>query len=221
MKENARYQRRRAGLVAELQQKGITDERVLHAIAAVPRHRFVEDAFVNRAYNDEALPIGLNQTISQPYTVAFQTQLLDVQPGDRILEIGTGSGFQAAVLCELGARVFSIERHRALYTRTKALLHTLGYRVQTRCGDGTLGWASYAPFDGIIVTAGAADVPPALLDQLRRPDGNHRGGSLVIPVGNKKGQYMNCLTCTGPDTFARETFQSFRFVPLVGEGGME
>lgn len=207
--------------MAELRDKGITNERVLRAIAAVPRHLFVEPALANRAYNDEALPIGMNQTISQPYTVAFQTLLLGVRPDDRILEVGTGSGFQAAVLCELGAHVFSIERHRPLYLRTKTLLHELGYRVQTRCGDGTLGWPSYAPFDGIIVTAGAADVPPALLDQLRRPDETHAGGRLVIPVGDESGQYMTRLTCTGPDSFERETFQSFRFVPLYGEGGME
>jgi protein-L-isoaspartate(D-aspartate) O-methyltransferase len=215
------YRRRRAALVEDLRQKGIDDERVLQAIGAVPRHRFVEAGFRARAYRDEALPIGLQQTISQPFTVAYQTSLLDVQRGDRILEVGTGSGYQAAVLCELGARVFSVERHRALLDRTKELLDDLGYRVVTRHGDGSKGWPSYAPFDGIVVTAGASEPPDALLEQLRCPDDDHRAGRLVIPVGDDRGQVMTRFMRTGPEAFERETFHTFRFVPLVGEGGMD
>lgn len=214
------YRRRRAALADALRRKGIEDERVLEAIQAVPRHRFVEPALRARAYRDEALPIGLKQTISQPFTVAYQTTLLDVRPGDRILEVGTGSGYQAAVLCEMGARVFSIERHRPLLERTQKLLDDLGYRVVTRHGDGSQGWAAYAPFDGIVVTAGASEPPDALLDQLRLPDDDHRAGRLVIPIGDERGQVMTRIVRVGEATFEREEFHTFRFVPLVGEGGM-
>lgn len=221
MPEPRTFHRRRAALVEELRQKGIRNERVLSAIEAVPRHRFVEPALQARAYRDEALPIGLKQTISQPFTVAYQTMLLNPVPGERVLEIGTGSGYQAAVLCELGARVFSIERHEALWRRTSALLRELGYRVVTRHGDGTLGWPAYAPFDAILVTAGAGDVPPALLDQLRRPRTGRPGGRLIIPVGDAEGQVMMRITCTGPNSFEREALHTFRFVPLIGEGFSE
>ncbi|NBB86436.1 MAG: protein-L-isoaspartate(D-aspartate) O-methyltransferase [Bacteroidetes bacterium] len=220
MSRSRTFHRRRAALVDDLRQKGIDDERVLEAIGAVPRHRFVEPALRARAYRDEALPIGMKQTISQPFTVAYQTTLLDVQPDERILEVGTGSGYQAAVLCELGARVFSIERHRPLLERTKQLLDDLGYRIVTRHGDGSQGWPSYAPFDGIVVTAGASEPPEALLEQLRCPDDDHRAGRLVIPIGDDRGQVMTRITRTGPEAFERETFHTFRFVPLVGEGGM-
>lgn len=215
------YSRQRAALVELLREKGIADERVLRAIGAVPRHEFVEPALRHRAYKDEALPIGLKQTISQPFTVAYQTALLGVREGDRVLEIGTGSGYQAAVLCELGARVFSVERHAALLERTNVLLDRLGYRVRTRHGDGTLGWSALAPFDGIVVTAGGTAVPDPLLDQLRVPDeGAARpGGRLVIPVGDAEKQTMLRLTRTGPTTLHREEFLDFRFVPLVAEDG--
>ena len=213
------YDRQRAALVNLLREKGITDERVLRAVGAVPRHAFVEDAFVHRAYKDEALPIGLKQTISQPFTVAYQSMLLDVQDGDKILEVGTGSGYQAAVLCELGARVFSIERHAPLLDRTNGLLDDAGYRVRTRHGDGTLGWPALAPFDGIVVTAGGTEVPDTLLDQLRLPEEVKRGGRLVIPVGGAEKQTMLRFTRTGPDTIEREEFMDFRFVPLVAEDG--
>lgn len=215
------YRRRRAALADDLRRKGIEDERVLAAIQAVPRHRFVEPALQARAYRDEALPIGLKQTISQPFTVAYQTTLLGVQPDDRILEVGTGSGYQAAVLCEMGARVFSIERHRPLLERTQKLLDDLGYRVVTRHGDGSQGWAAYAPFDGIVVTAGASEPPDALLDQLRIPDDDHRPGRLVIPIGDERGQVMTRIVRVAEETFEREEFHTFRFVPLVGEGGMD
>src|SRR5690606_24027914 len=188
------------------------------ALAAVPRHAFVEPAFRNRAYEDVALPIGLDQTISQPFTVAYQTVLLGPQPGEKILEVGTGSGYQAAVLAELGARVFSVERHRDLLERTNALLQSLGYRVRTRLGDGTRGWPALAPFDGIIVTAGGRPVPEPLLDQLREPTADRPGGRLVLPVGDEEGQRMLRITRTGAERFREEAFAEFRFVPLVGGG---
>ena len=213
------FHRRRQRLVDQLRERGIQDERVLEAIGRVPRHRFVQPAFRSRAYADEALPIGMNQTISQPFTVAYQTSLLDVRPSDRVLEVGTGSGYQAAVLCEMGARVFSIERHEPLLERTKARLKTLGYRVVAKHGDGTNGWPAFAPYDGIVVTAAAPSVPDALLEQLRVPGDTHSGGRLVIPVGSESGQQMNRIrrTGTGPHDYEREDFHSFRFVPLVSD----
>jgi len=216
------YDRQRRALVDQLREKGITDERVLAAIGAVPRHEFVDPALRHRAYKDEALPIGLKQTISQPFTVAYQTALLGVRRGDKVLEVGTGSGYQAAVLCELGARVFSIERHEALLQRTRELLDRLGYRVLTRAGDGTLGWSAPAPYDGIVVTAGGTEVPEPLLEQLRAPDDGREdagGGRLVIPVGDAEKQTMLRITRTGSDTYHREEFMDFRFVPLVAEDG--
>jgi protein-L-isoaspartate(D-aspartate) O-methyltransferase len=212
------FRRRRARLVQTLRERGIQDDRVLAAIGSVPRHEFVEPAFRSRAYADEALPIGMDQTISQPFTVAYQTSLLEVEPNDRILEVGTGSGYQAAVLCEMGARVFSVERHEALLERTQALLDDLGYDVRTRHGDGTQGWVAFAPYDGIVVTAAAPEIPEPLLRQLREPDGG-RGGRLVIPVGGRSGQTMVRVTRTGggPHDYDREAFHSFRFVPLVQE----
>ena len=213
------FRRRRERLVQQLRDRGITDDRVLAAIGAVPRHKFVEPAFQSRAYADEALPIGMDQTISQPFTVAYQTALLEVEPHDRILEVGTGSGYQAAVLCEMEARVFSIERHEALFRRTRTLLNDLGYDVRTRHGDGTKGWPAFAPYDGIVVTAAAPDIPDALLHQLREPDDGHDGGRLIIPVGGRGGQTMTRITRTGsgPHDYEREEFHNFRFVPLVDE----
>lgn len=206
------YSTRRKALVKHLRERGITNERVLRAIEAVPRHAFVEPAFQERAYEDEALPIGNNQTISQPFTVAYQTSLLDPQPGERILEIGTGSGYQAAVLCEMEAQVFSVERHRALLQRAKRKLQGLGYRVRTRHADGTQGWPGMSPYHGIIVTAGAESVPDPLLGQLR-PD----RGRLVIPVGKQGAHIMQRIVRTDEDTYERESFDAFRFVPLVDE----
>lgn len=210
------FRRRRRRLVQELRERGIGDERVLAAIGTVPRHEFVEPAFRPRAYADEALPIGMDQTISQPYTVAYQTMLLQIDPQDRVLEIGTGSGYQAAVLCEMGARVFSIERHEALLDRTRGLLNQLGYDVRLRHGDGTKGWPAFAPYDGIVVTAAAPRIPDPLLQQLRVPNGT-RGGRLVIPVGGRGGQTMIRITRTGngPHDYSQEDFHNFRFVPLV------
>ena len=215
------HRRRREQLVETLRSRGIHDERVLSAIGAVPRHAFVDPALRDRAYADEALPIGLNQTISQPFTVAYQTSLLGVQPGDRILEVGTGSGYQAAVLYELDARVFSIERHEDLLARARRLLDDLGYDVRMRHGDGTRGWPAFASYDGIVVTAAAPEAPDPLLRQLREPsEGKAReGGILVIPIGGSGGQTMTRITRTGtgPHDYEREEFHSFRFVPLVSE----
>ena len=212
------YARQRAALVEVLREKGIEDERVLAALAAVPRHRFIKDTSLHgQAYDDVALPIGLKQTISQPFTVAYQTVLLGPQPGEKVLEVGTGSGYQAAILAEMGARVFSVERHRELLERTNALLHALGYRVRTRHGDGTRGWPAVAPFDGIIVTAGGRAVPDPLLDQLRLPDDSRAGGRLIIPIGDREGQRMLRITRLGPERFREEAFAEFRFVPLVSD----
>ncbi len=211
-----RFHRRRQRLVDQLRERGIDDERVLEAIGSVPRHKFVAPAFKSRAYADEALPIGMDQTISQPFTVAYETSLLAVEPNDRVLEVGTGSGYQAAVLCEMGARVFSIERHKPLLERSAKLLDDLGYPVRTRHGDGTKGWPAFAPYDGIVVTAAAPEVPDPLLEQLREPN-EHRGGRLVIPVGGSGGQRMTRIHRTGPGVhdYEHEEFHSFRFVPLV------
>jgi len=223
--DERKYQHRRERLAETLRERGIHDERVLSAIGTVPRHAFVDPALRDRAYADEALPIGLNQTISQPFTVAYQTSLLEVQPEDRILEVGTGSGYQAAVLCEMGVRVFSIERHEDLLQRARSVLDDLGYDVRTRHADGTNGWPAFAPYDGIVVTAGAPEIPDSLLTQLREPsvDGERGGGRLIIPIGGRGGQTMTRVTRTGsgPHDYEREEFHSFRFVPLVSGGEEE
>ncbi len=200
-------------LLDELKRKGITDSAVLKAVSSINRHEFVDSALASRAYEDTALPIDMGQTISQPYTVAFQTQLLEVEKGSKILEIGTGSGYQCAVLLELGASVYTIERHRFLYNRAKDLLQKLGYRAEFKCGDGTEGWSAYAPYDGIVVTAGAPVVPAALMEQLSV------GGRLVIPVGNDERQAMHRITCIGDNEFEEEVFDDFKFVPLIGRDG--
>jgi len=216
MTEDWKFQRRRSRLVDELREKGIEDEKVLGAISRVQRHQFVEQAFLPRAYHDEALPIGMKQTISQPFTVAYQSQILAPKPGERILEIGTGSGYQAAVLCEMGANVYTIERIRQLYERTSVSLRKLGYAANCRFSDGMIGWETMAPFDGIIVTAGAIDVPDSLLKQLKMPEGMNPGGRLVIPVGNRDEQMMNYIVRMGEDEFDRVETEAFRFVPLLG-----
>lgn len=207
------YRGKRQELVQLLQEKGISDPGVLQAVATVPRHMFIDTALHKRAYEDTALPIGMKQTISQPYTVARQTELLDVHKDDKILEIGTGSGYQAAILCELGAHVHTVERHDYLYQHAKSLLHTLGYRVRAKCGDGTEGWSAYSPYDGIVVTAGAPVVPEALIKQL------NIGGRLVIPVGDQHVQTMLRITRTGETDYIEEEFADFQFVPLIGREG--
>lgn len=199
----------RKKLVESLRKKGITDERVLAAMEVVPRHFFLDSALAHLAYEDQALPIACEQTISQPYTVAFQTQLLQVEKRQRILEVGTGSGYQAAILGALGARVFTIERHKALYEQAKKLLAAMKFR-NIRCywGDGYKGLPEFAPFDRIIVTAAAEEVPQPLLEQLKP------GGFLVIPVGEPT-QKMLRITRNEDGTFTKEDFGFFRFVPFL------
>ncbi len=205
----------RQRLVDGLRREGITDEAVLAAINAVPRHAFVESAFAEKAYLDIPLPIGAEQTISQPYTVGYMTQALGLQPGGRVLEVGTGSGYQAAVLHALGAQVYSIERVPELYHRTQKLLRALGYTVRLRLGDGTLGWPTHAPYQGIIVTAGGPAIPPALREQLAI------GGRLVMPVGDRDVQQLIELTRLTETDYIQRTHPNFRFVPLIGKAGWE
>ncbi len=199
----------RKKLVEELRQKGIQDERVLEAIGKVPRHAFMDSSFIKYSYRDKAFPIGSGQTISQPYTVAFQTQLLDIQPFDKVLEIGTGSGYQAAVLLEMGARVFTVERQKELYAKAIQLLPRLGYKPNFFFSDGTLGLPAYAPFDKIIVTAAADEIPPQLLQQLKI------GGRLVIPLGTKNIQQMILIEKFSENEFKKSSHGNFIFVPLL------
>lgn len=204
----------RKELVEELRRKGIEDDLLLKAISRIPRERFVDPAFAQIAYEDSAFPIGEMQTISQPYTVAFMTQALKLKKGEKVLEIGTGSGYQAAVLAEMGCRVFTIERHTALLATARKRLDALGYdRVLSRVGDGTRGWNDYAPFDAIVVTAGAPDVPESLTKQLS-PD----GGRLIIPVGGQEMQRMYLITRNGEE-LSGEELPEFKFVPLIGKEG--
>lgn len=202
----------RKQLVAEIREKGITDEKVLKALETVPRHLFLESSFLEFAYKDTAFQIGAGQTISQPYTVAFQSMLLDVKKGDKILEIGTGSGYQTCILLELGAKVFTIERQKTLYEKTSKFLPELGYpHVKFFYGDGYLGLPKFAPFDKIIVTAGAPFIPPALTEQLKT------GGIMVIPVGEGANQEMTTVLKTAPGKTIITEHGLFRFVPLLGD----
>lgn len=203
----------RRQLVKTVKAQGIKDERVLAAIGKIPRHFFFENALVEHAYEDKAFPIGSGQTISQPYTVAFQSELLQIKPGDKVLEIGTGSGYQAIVLLELGADVYTIEYQKTLYEHTKSFLPKMGYKPHFFYGDGSQGLSRFAPYDKIIVTAGAPTVPNALIDQLKV------GGCLVIPVGNQKTQQMMRITKTGESKIKSEVFNDFKFVPLLGDDG--
>ena len=209
--DNYREQGARKKLVEELRKKGIEDERVLKAIGKVQRHYFFDETFWNQAYKDIAFPIGEEQTISQPYTVAYQSQLLNVKPGEKVLEIGTGSGYQTCILLELGAKVYTIERQENLFARTIKVLPYLGYNPEFCLGDGSRGIAEHAPFDKIIVTAGAPTVPDVLLKQL------NIGGILVIPVGDAKTQRMVTVLKTGENDYEKIILDTFRFVPLVGD----
>lgn len=211
IQDNFRHKGKRQQLVKTVKKKGITDKAVLEAIGKIPRHLFMDSSFEDHAYQDKAFPIAADQTISQPYTVAFQTEKLEIEKGDKVLEIGTGSGYQTAVLCELGAKVFSIERQRELYRKTKMFLNKIGYRPKhLSFGDGYKGMPDYAPFDKIIVTAGAPYVPNDLLGQLKV------GGKMVIPVGDDV-QTMILFIRKSPKEFDKTEFGQFRFVPLLGD----
>jgi len=195
-----------------LRDRGISDVRLQRAMLVVPRHLFVPEPFTSRSYEDSALPIGKGQTISQPYTVAFMTQALGIKEGDKILEVGTGSGYQAAILAEMGARVFTIERNLDLLASARKILEKLNYRIASKGGDGTVGWNEFAPFDGIIVTAGAPSIPQPLLHQLTQ------GGKLVIPVGDLEMQTLIVCIRQG-ERFDRKEIEGFKFVPLIGKMG--
>jgi protein-L-isoaspartate(D-aspartate) O-methyltransferase len=200
---------KRKNLVAELRQKGISDEDVLRAIDAVPRHVFMDPAFLIHAYVDKAFPLSAGQTISQPYTVAVQTSLLRVKKRDKILEIGTGSGYQAAILAEMGAKVYTIERFRELFVKAQRTLTSLGYTADFFYGDGYVGKPQYGPFDGIIITAAAAEIPQTLLHQLKT------GGRLVVPLGSSCSQIMTVVERTGSDSFEYTEHGNFIFVPML------
>lgn len=200
---------KRKKLVDEIRAKGIYDENVLEAMNKVPRHVFMDRAFLNHAYQDKAFPISSGQTISQPYTVAFQTQLLQVKKRSKILEIGTGSGYQAAVLLEMGARVYSIERHRDLYQKARKMLTELKYEGHFFFGDGYLGKPQYGPYDGILLTAGADEIPETLLSQLAI------GGRLVAPVGDRSTQVMTMVERKGEYEYEKTTHGYFSFVPML------
>ena len=209
IEDNFRHQGMRKKLVAEIRQKGISDERVLDAIGSIPRHLFMDTGFLQFAYIDKAFPISAGQTISQPYTVAFQTESLQLKKFDKVLEVGTGSGYQAAVLCKMGATVYTIERQRALYDFARNFLPTLGFRPQFFFGDGYLGLPTYGPFDKIIVTAGASFVPEPLKVQLKI------GGIMVIPVGTNDLQIMKIITRISESDYTVEDKGGFVFVPLL------
>jgi protein-L-isoaspartate(D-aspartate) O-methyltransferase len=212
VKGDLKYVRKRKELIEVIREKGIDDEAVLAAIEKVERHKFIPDTALHiHAYEDKAFPIGAGQTISQPYTVAFQTQLLEIKPDDKVLEIGTGSGYQAAVLAELGADVYSIERQKSLYDRTSPLLKSMGYtKMKLYYGDGYKGKAVFAPYDKIIVTAAAPEIPEALLQQLKV------GGFLVIPVDNQEGtQDMLRIVKISETEFETQRFHKFSFVPML------
>lgn len=209
MKNTDKHQGLRNQLVKLLKEKGITDGAVLSAINTIPRHLFIDSSFENFAYQDKAFPIDAEQTISQPYTVAFQSQLLEVKRGQKILEIGTGSGYQTAVLCLMGANVYSVERQVKLFKKTVNLLPKLGIRPKhLSFGDGYKGLPEHAPFDGIIVTAGAPIIPQALMAQLKI------GGKLVIPLGEET-QIMTLLIRKNETQFEKHEFGDFKFVPLL------
>lgn len=209
MQDTFTHKGKRKQLVEALVKKGIINKEVLRAIGVIPRHLFMDSGFIDHAYIDKAFPIGAEQTISQPFTVARQTELLDIEKGAKVLEIGTGSGFQTAVLIEMGMNVFSIERQNELFKKTKLFLPKLGYRPKKLIfGDGYKGLKTEAPFDGIVVTAGAPFVPKPLLSQLKI------GGRLVIPIGSKN-QIMTLITRVSMTKFKKEEFGEFRFVPLL------
>lgn len=203
-----RHKGLRRQLAVLLKEKGIENAEVLKAIETVPRHLFLNSSFIERAYEDIAFPIGAGQTISRPHTVAFQTELLELKAGEKVLEIGTGSGYQTSILLEMGAKVYTIERQKALFDLTKTFLPTIGYNPKFFYGDGYKGLPVFAPFDKIIITAGAPIIPDALLDQLKV------GGIMIIPLGDKV-QVMTLIRKIAPKQFEKQEYGEFRFVPLL------
>jgi protein-L-isoaspartate(D-aspartate) O-methyltransferase len=205
-----RHRGLRQQLVHELKSKGINNEAILTAFMDIPRHYFLEKTFADWAYKDVAFPIDADQTISQPYTVAMQTTLLDVQKGDKVLEIGTGSGFQACVLSHMGAKVYTIERQKKLFDKTEKFLHDIGFgNIRTLYGDGYEGAPRFAPFDKILITAGATEIPEKLIDQLKP------GGIMVIPLGQGDLQKMLRITKNEDGSLKKENFGNYRFVPFL------
>ncbi|MBN2615636.1 MAG: protein-L-isoaspartate(D-aspartate) O-methyltransferase [Bacteroidales bacterium] len=213
MEDNYRHKGLRKKLVNEIRKKGILDEQILNAFMAIPRHLFLDSGFLEFAYEDKPFPIGSGQTISQPYTVAFQTQLLDIRPGSKILEIGTGSGYQACILAELGADVYTIERQKKLFEKTKKFLSRFPYDLHLFQGDGFKGVPQHAPYDGIIITAAAPEIPQDLVDQLQI------GGVLVIPLGEGSVQTMLRIVKQEDGSLQRQQFGGFRFVPMLRDSG--
>jgi protein-L-isoaspartate(D-aspartate) O-methyltransferase len=209
------YESERQELIDKLAHNGIEDLNVLKAMSKVDRHKFVPGALQLHAYKDVALPIGYGQTISQPYTVAYMTQAMELSPGSKVLEIGTGSGYQAAILYEMGMKVYTIERQFEIYLKTQKLFDELSLRVYTKFGDGTIGWEEFAPYEGIIVTAGSPSVPSSLKKQLAI------NGKLVIPVGTKASQILKIVTKIEKDKFEIKDIPEFIFVPLIGREGWD
>lgn len=209
MNDTYRHKGLRKNLVEEVRAKGITDEGVLRAMMKVPRHLFMDTGFVKYAYKDQAFPIGCGQTISQPYTVAYQTQLLKVERHSRVLEIGTGSGYQTAILVEMGAKVYTIERQRELYIKTQSFLPSIGYKANFFYGDGYEGLGSYGPYDRILVTAGADEIPEKLKMQMKT------GGILVIPIGDGNSQVMTKIVRKDEERYDTTEHGRFVFVPLL------
>jgi len=209
MVDSYRHKGMRKRLIDSIRKKGIVDERVLEAMNKIPRHVFLDSSFLEYAYDDKPFPIGSGQTISQPYTVAKQTELLDVKKGQKVLEIGSGSGYQACVLEEIGAKVFSIERQKKLFVKTKEFISELGYNIRFFYGDGNKGLPSFAPFDRILITAAAPEISKELFSQLKI------GGILVVPLGEGAVQTMMRITKTSETEFQEETFEQFRFVPML------
>lgn len=199
----------RRQLITELAEKGIDDQRVLDAFEAIPRHFFLDNAFALQAYSNMAFQIGSGQTISHPYTVAFQTQLLEIKKGDKILEIGSGSGFQTCILCEMGAKVFSIERHRELHLKAKRMVNHFGFNARLSFGDGYKGLPVFAPFDKVIITCGAPEVPLELVNQMKV------GGLMIIPVGAGEKQMMKRIVKTSETDYSEEDLGVFSFVPML------